>query len=191
MEQVAAIRTREEIEEAIRDFSLAKLALLEKAAKYFARYPFEPNDLLQTAYVLALTTRKCPVDVDVVTFLIGIMRSVAHDEGVKPKHRLVTVSIGSADDPEDGTIDPPDPSTSVEDNLIVEERLATIRTSILSLFDEGSPVWYLAEGIMQELTADELRDMLALDKTAYDSMRKLFRRRVDKAYPGGWNHDRE
>jgi hypothetical protein len=33
--------------------------------------------------------------------------------------------------------------------------------------------------------------MLALDKTAYDSMRKLFRRRVDKAYPGGWNHDRE
>jgi hypothetical protein len=110
---------------------------------------------------------------------------------VKPKNRLVTIPIGSADDPEDGTVDPPDPSVNMEDNLIVEERLATIRDSILSLFDEGSPVWYLAEGIMEDLTADELRDLLTLDKTAYDSMRRLFRRRVDKAYLEGWNHDRE
>jgi hypothetical protein len=191
LEQVAAIRTREEIEEALRAFSRANLSRLEKAANYFARYPLEPKDLLQKAYVLALTTRNCSADVDVVTFLIGIMRSVAHGEGVKTKNRLVTVPIGSADDPEDGTVDPPDPSMNMEDNLIVEERLATIRASILSLFDEGSQAWYLAEGIMEDLTADELRDMLTLDKTAYDSMRKLFRRRVDKAYPGGWNHDRE
>jgi hypothetical protein len=40
--------------------------------------------------------------------------------------------------------------------------------------------------VMEELTVDEMRELTGLDKIAYDSKRKLIRRRIDKQYPGGW-----
>ena len=33
---------------------------------------------------------------------------------------------------------------------------------------------------------DEVRELTGLDKTAYDSKRKLIRRRIDKKYPEGF-----
>ena len=39
---------------------------------------------------------------------------------------------------------------------------------------------------MEEMTAEEMRELTGLDKTGYDSKRKLIRRRIDKQYPEGW-----
>jgi RNA polymerase sigma-70 factor (ECF subfamily) len=39
---------------------------------------------------------------------------------------------------------------------------------------------------MENLNADELRELTGLDKTAYDSKLKLIRRRIDNKYPEGW-----
>jgi RNA polymerase sigma-70 factor (ECF subfamily) len=39
---------------------------------------------------------------------------------------------------------------------------------------------------MDGWSAEELRAYTGLDKTAYDSKRKLIRRRLNKAYSEGW-----
>ena len=41
----------------------------------------------------------------------------------------------------------------------------------------------IVEGTMEDMAADELRELIGLGPTAYDSKRRLIRRRIDKAYP--------
>jgi RNA polymerase sigma-70 factor (ECF subfamily) len=38
---------------------------------------------------------------------------------------------------------------------------------------------------MDELSVDDMLELTGISKTAYDTKRKLIRRRVDKAYPEG------
>lgn len=67
-----------------------------------------------------------------------------------------------------------------------EQSEAAIRGAVLALFDDDQQARDIVEGTMVDLSADELRELTGLDKTAYASKRKLMRRRIDKAYPEGW-----
>jgi RNA polymerase sigma-70 factor (ECF subfamily) len=58
--------------------------------------------------------------------------------------------------------------------------------AIIALFEDDPIAKLVLEGVMEELTVDEMRELTGLDKIAYDSKRKLIRRRIDKQYPGGW-----
>jgi RNA polymerase sigma-70 factor (ECF subfamily) len=41
--------------------------------------------------------------------------------------------------------------------------------------------------MMEEMDALELQELTGLDSTAYESKRKKIRRRIDKAYPKGFD----
>jgi len=184
-----AIRSRDEIASAIRGLTPAQWARLRKVANRYAfGRPIEPNDLLQEAFARALDEngRKCPADVEVVKFLAEAMRSIAHGEAEKVENRPMLVPIASHSDQEDGTTDPPDPALSVEEWLVRDQDAAVIRRDLLALFDDDPQARDIVEGTMEGLNADELRELTSLDKTAYDSKRKLIRRRIDKKYPEGW-----
>jgi DNA-directed RNA polymerase specialized sigma24 family protein len=76
----AAVRSRDEIADAIRSFTPAQWARLRLVAKKYAwRCKLDPEDLLQEAFRRAWEERdgrKCPVHVDVVKFLAEAMRSI-------------------------------------------------------------------------------------------------------------------
>jgi hypothetical protein len=57
---------------------------------------------------------------------------------------------------------------------------------MLALFRENQQARDLIEGIMEDFSAEELRDLTGLDKTAFASARRLIRRTIDKSYPEGW-----
>jgi len=190
---VVATRSRDEIESAILAFTDDDLLRLRKVSWFYAsRHTIEAEDLLQEAIARALDgSRKCPVNVGVVKFLAEAMRSIAHGESEKLENRVVTRSLDSDTDEEGEVLDPPDPSPSIEEAMINEEGAAILHDRILSLFEEGTPARDMVQGMMDDWSADELREVLGLDKTAYASMRRLIRRRLNKEYPEGWSHDRE
>jgi DNA-directed RNA polymerase specialized sigma24 family protein len=182
--QVPAFRSRDEIATAIRSFTPADLARLKMVArKYAFGRPIEPDDLLHEAYARALDSRMCPAHVSVVKFLAETMRSIAHGEAEKVENRATFVPI---DGDEASAV--PDPGDDAEARLITTEwmeRCIKVHAEIVALFDDDPIAKLVLEGAMDELTAEEVRDLTGLDKTAYDSKRKLIRRRINKQYPEG------
>lgn len=134
----------------------------------------------------ALDSRVCPAHVDVVRFLAGVMRSIAHGEGEKVENKLVVVSIAKTGDQLTEALAVPDPAPNAEASMIGEEDAARIRKEILALFGDDPQARDIVEGTMEEMTAEDLRDLTDLSPTAFNSKRRLIRRRIDKAFPQGW-----
>jgi DNA-directed RNA polymerase specialized sigma24 family protein len=187
---IAAFRSRDEIAAAIRSLTPTDLARLKMVArKYAFGRPIEPDDLLQEVYLRALDSRACPVHVDVIKFLAEAMRSIAHGEAEKVEHKATFVPIAATGDSEDEACPLPDESDDAETQIIAAqraERCVAVHATIIALFDDDSIAKLVLEGMMEGLTADDVRELTDLDKTAYDSKRKLIRRRIDKQYPEGW-----
>jgi len=185
--QVATTRSRDEIASAIRALTPADLVRLRKVAQHYAAgRRIEVNDLLQEAFVRAIDSRACPTHVSVVKFLAEAMRSIAHGEAEKVENRLILVSVAQTGQHQMDALDYPDAAQNAEAGLVSEQDAAAIRRALLALFDDDPVARDIVEGSMEEMTAEELRELTGLDKTAYDSKRKLIRRRIDKAYPEGW-----
>ncbi len=172
-----------EVEKAVKTLSEADSIRLRKAANYYARPAIAADDLLQEAVCRALEgRRRCPTDVDVVSFLAQTMRSIASEEGEKSTRYGVVVSVEA----EDGGASVLPIPQSAEEVAMSDEGASRIRDAITSLFDDDTKAKDLVEGIMEEFTREELRDLTDLDETAYDTKRRLIRRRIQRAYPEGW-----
>lgn len=182
-----AVRSRDEIAEAIRMLTAAQFARLKAVSRYYSfRRPIEPEDLLQMAFASAIDGRQCPAHVDVVRFLAEAMRSIAHGESEKVEHRLILVPVPKTGEQQDRNVEFPDTRPNAEEQMIIEENAAAIRDATLRLFDDDRQARDIAEGTMADMSVEELRELTGLNQTAYDSKRRLIRRRIDKAFPKGW-----
>jgi DNA-directed RNA polymerase specialized sigma24 family protein len=185
--RVGPYRSRDEIASAIRSFTPADFARLKLVArKYSLGRPMAADDLLQEAYQRALDSRVCPANVDVVKFLAEAMRSIAHGESEKVENRHTFVAITSK--PEDEAQSIPDGADTAEAQMMADEHdrvCIAAHAVIVSLFDDDPVAKLVLEGMMEELSVEEIRELTGLDKVAYDSKRKLIRRRVDNRFPGG------
>jgi DNA-directed RNA polymerase specialized sigma24 family protein len=165
----AAVRTRDEIADAIRALTPAQSVRLRLVAeKYAWRCPFGPDDLLQEAFLRALEGgRKCPAHVDVVRFLAEAMRSIADGEAEKIENQVAFTPIAQLGDEQDGAVDPEEPRLNAEDAAMCKQNVAALGNAMLALFNEDSQARDLVEGIMEDFTAEELRKLTELDETAY------------------------
>lgn len=187
-----AIRGREEIAMDILALTLEQRTRLAASACMYSRYGgshISPADLLQTAFHLAVEDgssedygrRHCPVGVDIVTFLRGIMRSVSHGEREKHVSRGSHAAIGPHGQ-ERAAVDPVDPRPSAEETM---DAAKTYR-HIVSLFDSDPEARLIVEGIAAGLDAEELRRKTGLNEVAYQSKRRKIRRTITRHYPKGW-----
>jgi RNA polymerase sigma-70 factor (ECF subfamily) len=162
-------RTRDDVEAAIRAFSIADWSRLHKVAKAFSfktGWGFE--DLLQEAIMRTLQgTRNCPSDVDVMKHLIDTMSSIADGEREKAHNQLphVPTAQPGIEDAED----PASPEWSAEDNLAYDDPVAR----------------ELVEGILARFDTEQLKELTGLQGTAYNTKRTLVRRRLLKLSPKG------
>lgn len=185
--RVAAFRSRDEIATAIRSLTPADLVRLKLVAKkYTFGRPTKPDDLLQEAYLRGLNSRVCPAHVDVVKFLAEAMRSIAHGEAEKVAQKATFVPIAVTDGEATSVQDETDDAEAQMIAAQWADQCVGTHTAIIALFEDDPIAKLVLEGVMEELTVDEMRDLTGLDKIAYDSKRKLIRRRIDKQYPGGW-----
>jgi len=184
-------RSRDEVADAIRALTPAQSIRLRKiAARLAFGKPVEPDDLLQKAFVSAIEEdgRKCPKDVDIVRFLAEAMRSIADGEVDKASRRVLLVQVpkvGGDHETEEREVEFADEQPNAEQRYIDHERAVEMQNALLALFADDQTACELVEGIMAEMTAEELRQLTDLDETAYKSKRKLIRRRIDAAFPKG------
>ena len=156
-------------------------------AKRYARNGLiEPDDLLQEAFRRALDGRRnCPVHVHPVKFLAEAMRSIADGESEKIESYPRLVPIANHGGDETG-VDPPDPALDPEQRAGSVDEEAVIKARLLSAFEDDEIAQVIVEGIMEGIEGEELRELTDLDKTAYQSKRRLIRRRIDKKFAEGW-----
>jgi RNA polymerase sigma-70 factor (ECF subfamily) len=147
--------------------------------------PVQADDLLQMAFASSLDGRSCPANVDVVRFLAEAMRSIADGEVDKARRRVILVPVPRTGVEQDEEVEFPDDCPSVEERMVSDENVAQMRAAVLALFDDDAVVRDMVEGIMADMTAEELRELTGLDQTAYDSKRRLIRRRISAAFPRG------
>ena len=185
--QIAAVRTRDELADAIRGLSDAESGRLRKVAAAYARgRPIEADDLLQEAFRRALDgNRTWPAHVTVVKFLAEAMRSIAHGEKEKGDKQPLLVPIANHSNSEP-VADPPDARPDPEQLVMSNEAVAAMTETMLTLFEDDPTAQIILEGIMEGVEGEELRELTELDATAYQSKRRLIRRRIDKALPEGW-----
>ncbi len=198
----AAFLTPDEVACGIRDLSDADWVRLHKVAALRARNPvIEADDLLQEAFHRALDGRRnCPVNVDLVRFLAEAMRSIADGELEKARGRrrgndedeagnrdapprLVPIANHGGDET---AVDPPDPGLNPEQRAGSGEEAAAMRACLVSLFEDDEIAQVILEGMMEGIDGEELRELTELDETAYQSKRRLIRRRIAKRFPKGW-----
>ena len=182
----ANVLSREEIDQAIGDFSTADWNRLHAVAQYLCRgRNLDPKDLLQEALARAVDeSRACPRNVSVVRFLSEAMRSIASDTSEAMSRQLEFQAVPLID--EDGAaINVPAQEPSAEERLIGLREAKRLSAAIVELFADDPIAETIVLGIMEEMDGEELRGLTDLDKTAFASKRRLIRRRITNAFPKG------
>lgn len=173
-------RSPEELQSFIEKMPDQDLARLTSVAARLARTAdwTTPQDLLHSAFLAAISgDRKCPVDVKPLTFMMGAMRSILDNERGKDSWADVT-------DLED------DSNQQLVVNLETPERLQERLDSILELKDalskefgdDGRP-YLVFEGRMEGLSRPEIRDLLDMQQTEFESLEHRLRRFMTKYFP--------
>lgn len=182
-----------ELCETINEFSKADLLRVNKIAKVMAdKCGMTQEDMLQEAFVRALEEkRRCPRDVKIINFLAGVMRSIASSDAKSfernPHVSLQTPKFEKGHDYQTD-LEETNPSRT-EAGMIAKMDLNQIRKEIPPLFESDSePIQLLVEGILDGMEAGELQEVSGLYGKEYNSARRLFRRRIEKTFPGGWSN---
>jgi DNA-directed RNA polymerase specialized sigma24 family protein len=177
------VRNLAEIADAIRSFTPVQWLRLRKVADHYSLGALMgAEDLLQEAFRRALDgERTCPADVDVVRFLAEAIRSIAHSEYKRTKRHPAIVPLAAPGDPVPEAEDPADPTPNVEERLTADEdSIVERKRRIVAFFDDDPVAQTIVEGIMEGTRGEDLRALTDLNPTAYQSKRRLIRRRITK-----------
>lgn len=187
MSQPAVNKPANEIKDLLRALTDAEWMKLRLIARCHCNWRglgrwTEPDDLLQEALLRTLDgSRNCPSDITVIKFLDGVMRSLADGEWEKHSRRPVLVAIvGHGGEPGIAP-DPADVRPDSEKSLLYTQA----RQRLIDLFKNDAEAQIIVEGMMDGMDGQELRDLTELDPIAYDSKRRLIRRRINKDLANG------
>jgi RNA polymerase sigma-70 factor (ECF subfamily) len=179
--------TREELENAIGDFSDADLLRLRRAAQLYAIYPVEPDELMQEALCRAIAgTRRCPRNVSVVRFLAEAIRSIAHDELQKVENKRDEVSVHDDTIENPDAITPQEPGPTAEERMISNEQYRDTENRLLEIFDGDDEAQLIVLGMLTGTQGAELKEATGLDQTSFNSKRRFVRRKINSAIEDGF-----
>jgi len=187
------VRAPSEIAAAIRALTPAQWARLRKVAAHYALgRTMEAKDLLQEAFRRALDgERRCPVVVDVVRFLAEAIRSISDGELKRAKRGPVLVPLSAPGDPATQVPEPADPAPNAEklreaaeEDAEEDDRRQSQRQQIIGLFDDDPVAQVIVEGLLEGTRGEDLRALTDLDPIAYQSKRRLIRRRIERFLQG-------
>lgn len=181
----AQLLTELEVKRAISALGPADWLRLHKAARALCRNAhFDAEDLLQEAFERALDgSRQCSRTLDVVRFLVGVMRSIASDWRKARRRRPEMSLVGPTGRLQEVVIKVRDVRLAADEWLASTQEVTCLRQTILQLFADDSIAQRMLEGIMEGIAGEELRSLTQLSQTQFDSKRRLIRRRIDKAFP--------
>ncbi|TVM30542.1 RNA polymerase sigma factor [Oceanidesulfovibrio marinus] len=182
--------SKDEICSAIEGLSDEEWCRLNKGSSALARFSsLSPEDLIQEAIVRALDgRRKYKRDLQMIVFLMGIMKSIVSSEAkASERHKEISLQVYNPGTQEEYQAGIADERATPERETIARLDLAKIKSEIPFLFVEDSEeVQLFVMGVVEGMTKEEVQRISGLYGNEYDSARRLFRRRIEKAFPGGW-----
>lgn len=181
-----------ELRTVFESFSKAEILRLERAALFFGfRCRTDGDELLDEAVKRALSgRRKCKRGLDPVVFLVGAIRSVTSEINKSRKQDpLYMAMMESSSLTQDLAAGIPSDGGSPEEALVVKENQDHAERTVArleELFADDDEAQLILMGTMDELTAEEIREIAGMDTTTYASARRRMRRKIDKEFPDGW-----
>lgn len=182
-----AFRQPHEISDALGSLDSLGWARLRKiAAVLAAGGRGKEDELLQETMLRVLDGgRPWPQGVPLMSFLAGVMKSVAHGQRAKvarsPTRRAASLYDGSGA----LMIDMADAGPTPEEALAEEQAAGRLRQRVAGAFEGDFDAQMLVEGMLDGLEGEPLRALTGLDMTAYASKRRLIRRRLTKLQAEG------
>ena len=166
---------------------------LEKAGRYLGwKCQTESDELLGEAVLRALNgNRRCPKHLPVALFLIGVMKSLASE--IIEKRNSDPLANRTNDDAHSpsGLLACSAPVQLDPEELLMEkqeeEYMKVLVADIESLFVDDEDARQILTSQLNGMSAMEIREQSSMSQSAYNTTRRKIRRRIDKAYPRGWN----
>ena len=183
-------RPLEECKAALAALSQAEMIRLRRAAdQLVGDGVMGRDDLIQESYCRVLAgSRPWPSDARLLPFLINVMKSVVSSERQKRRRSEKDGSAVRAPlslhDAGGLVIDAEDPDPNIEERLVANAGAAEFRREMLELFADDEVAQIFVEGIAEGMQGEELRQLTDLDQTAFNSKRRLIRRRIDNYLSG-------
>ncbi|WP_299734807.1 hypothetical protein [uncultured Roseobacter sp.] len=185
--QPAVALTRDELEEGIAAFTNADWLRLRSVAQLYAIYPVEPEELVQEALCRAIAgSRKCPRKVSVVRFVAEAIRSIAHDELHKVENQRDELSVHDETIENLDAFTPTETGPTAEERMISNEHNRDTENCLLELFDGDDEAQFIVLGMLSGTEGAELREIIGLDQTGFNSKRRYVRRKINSAIENGF-----
>jgi hypothetical protein len=169
----------DEISVAIEEFTDADWLRLKRAALYFSyddRCARDWADLQNEALVRSLDgRRKCPRNVPVCTFLGNVIRSIASETDYLDGNALRSYEVEQAQETVAGVIALKGASDPLASNFDSKR----LFKEAVDLFEGDMIAQTLFEGDVDGMEGQELRELVGLTQTEFDSKRRYVRRRLN------------
>ncbi len=139
----------------------------------------QAQDLLHSAFLAALSgDRKCPVSVNPLTFLMGAMRSNLDNDRGKDRWTDVVADL------EDKTYQHLTVGLDTPERM--QERLDSVlelKNAITKEFGDDDRPFLVFEGRIEGISRQEIRELLGMQPTEFESLERRLRRFMTKHFP--------
>lgn len=169
----APFLTSDEVRKLLQTINIKPGSRLDRSAKYHAhRAQILPDDLLQTALLAAMTSRKCQTDLGIEPFVIGIIRSKA-SKVIDRRERKMQLGLHSLDQSEFEI-----PAPDLEEIGEQQER-AMICAELLAAISEGDAVMEkVIDGQGHGYRGQKLAECAGIDQDELATVRRRIKRRA-------------
>jgi DNA-directed RNA polymerase specialized sigma24 family protein len=176
-------QSREDVRAALAvmsDHDRRKVAAI--ATSFARRYQLHADDLLQEAYVRALSTRSCASGVPIVAFLAGVIRSVAWD-GLRERTDGALTYVPDYKEKDLAGVAARD--VTPEDGALARTKYAKHLEHCLECIEDDEELQLLVEGLFDNLRGRELEELLGVDTKGLAAAKRRLTRKLESRYPAG------
>lgn len=121
-----------------------------------------------------------------VVFLIGVMKSRASWAREGEKASPIKASLSATGTDGRPLHDPPDQTRNAEDWQLAGEDAAARLKALEEIFADDEPALLFVMATLEEMSKEEIKNMLNLTDIDYATVRRRIRRKIDQRFPHGW-----